>query len=116
MTDSTHMTPDKADKSIHTGTTKNTEIDLFIVLGDGYTVSQSLYDRIRKQIGKVTVKMVPGRRYTLKNLCGKEFWNPLTTSERIAAGRLMAYLVQEKLVPLAFAGRTRENSQQYWLN
>ena len=86
-----------------------------IVLHDGRPVSKAFYDSIRTQVELVLPALVRGESYTLKRMCGKEFWDQLARWEQIAAGQCMAHLVVHKKLPLDFSEPTKGNSKTYKL-
>lgn len=95
------------------GTRNTTETESFVVLQDGHAVSAQFFDELKAHIESRIRSIKWDRPITLKVICGKEFWDQLTKWERIAAGRSVVHMVEGKLLPLTFAGRSNENSMRY---
>jgi len=54
-----------------------------------------------------------GMPYTLKQICGKKYWNKLTRNERIRAGKTVATAVSGNYLPLRFGDKTAANALTY---
>ncbi|HMW40487.1 MAG TPA: hypothetical protein PKD57_13855 [Saprospiraceae bacterium] len=91
------------------------ESDELIVLYEGYTVPQAFYDIIRVQIEVALPCLIPDKNYTVKALCGKEFWGMLGNGERRMAGRCAAHMIVEGCMPLRFAESRHEYPKRYKL-
>jgi hypothetical protein len=91
----------------------------FIILYDGettYTVSKDFYDSVRCQIDDILPAVKSGEKYTLEMLCGPGFWELLEDGERKMAGRCMANMVFNGLLPLTFADSRHEYPKYYRLS
>ena len=65
----------------------------YLILADGYTVTESFYNKVGSQVAEIIPAMLPGAKYTLEMLCGDEFWQSLSNGEKRLAGRCMAHSV-----------------------
>lgn len=94
----------------------NTPVDrpmVFVLLCNGYCVPQAFYDSILSQVREVLPALIPGETYTLKMLCGPDYWDPLDDGDRRIAGRCMADMVAKNLLPLRFAKSKHEYPKCY---
>lgn len=89
--------------------------DSIFVLHDGYPVQLSLYNGVLQQVKNVIKRMKPGRKYTLKRLCGSAFWNPLGPGNQRIAGRCFSHMVLMELLPLTLAKTDHEYPRRYKL-
>lgn len=87
----------------------------FLILYDGYTVSEAFYNKVRRQVHEIIPAMLPGEKYTLEMLCGDEFWLPLSDGNKRLSGRCMAHMVTRGLLPLRFARTKHEYPKRYQL-
>lgn len=115
MNNPMHMTPCGATKSTSAGDHDPEEIEQTVPLQDGYTASRAFHESIRLQVEEVLPALQRDARYTLKTLCGNEFWNRLSPGERRMAGRCMAHIVVTGLLPLNFADSRHEYPKWYEL-
>ena len=79
------------------------------------TVSKSFVDIIRTQVEEALPGMLPGQSYTVKQMCGIDFWNQMTRTQHILAGKCIARTVSEGVLPLEFAQPTSANAKRYRL-
>jgi hypothetical protein len=57
------------------------------------------------------------RKHRSRDLCGEDFWAPLSRGRRICAGLCIAYLVREKHLPLRLHETPRgKGSKAYWIS
>lgn len=87
----------------------------YFVLHDGYSVELSLYNGILQRVGSVITRMKPGRKYTLKRLCGSAFWDPLGPGKQRIAGRCFSHMVLMELLPLTLAKPDYDYPRRYKL-
>lgn len=113
--DPTQTTPCDVSETATAGGQDPHEIEQTMSLQDGYAVSKVFYNCIRLQVEDVLPALQPDDRYTLKTLCGKEFWGQLAIGERRMAGRCMAHMVVIGLLPLSFADSKHEYPKWYRL-
>ena len=71
------------------------------------------YRDIRQQVEMKIPGLTPGVLYTLKKICGKDFWDEFVTAEKINAGTYVSLLVAAKQLPLTPEGTNTENSCLY---
>lgn len=74
-----------------------------------------LYDHILHGIKERIPSLVPGSNYTVKEICGVEFWDSLVGVERNIAGKFAVNMVEQGYLPLEKAGRRSDNSALYRL-
>lgn len=89
------------------------ERDLHVMLSQFLSVPQELLDSVRQQVEHSLPVLKHGVSYTLKQICGKDYWKSLTKPQRIHAGQCMAYMVELGVLPFTFAGFTGGNHKQY---
>jgi hypothetical protein len=87
--------------------------ELFIHLAHGYVAPEWFYESIKLRVKVFMPHIVPGHRYTLETICGNVFWDGLIPFHRALAGRCMAFMVVNKLVPLVFAETGGKKTKQY---
>lgn len=92
-----------------------TTINTSVLLSDGYQVTKTFYDNVRKQVEASLPAMERDARYTLKMLCGATYWDQLGRGERRTAGRCMSDMVENKLLPLRVAETKHEYPKYYQL-
>ena len=78
--------------------------------------NKHLYERILKQVMARIPNLDANRAYTLKQICGEEFWGQLEKDEVIEVGQWIVLVVTRKLLPLRFGGKNGSNHQTYYLN
>ena len=81
----------------------------------GHCPDKHFNERIFRQVEMCIPKLLPNRTYTLREICGEEFWLPLDRSEARKAGRFIASVVAEKFLPLSYGPKTDENAKTYCL-
>lgn len=79
--------------------------EVILLLDDSFTVPQKLYDEVREQVTEIAPALALDYEYTLRKLCDPEYWVSLTTYQRQSAGKCMAHMVKNGLVPYNFAGK-----------
>ena len=93
-------------------------IPTHIILYDGhevYTVSAALYSAVRYQVEEIIPALTPGVKYKSEWLCGNAFWDPLSDGKKRMAGRCIANMVANGLLPLRFAESRHEYPKWYLL-
>jgi hypothetical protein len=70
---------------------------------------------VRRQVEEILPALQRGVPYTLEELCGPEFWGPLSAAERQMAGRCMAFMVAAGQLPLEFVGCKHAYPKRYRL-
>jgi hypothetical protein len=89
--------------------------ETFLVLSPKLTVPRSLFSSVLRQVTEIAPAVDPHREYTLQELCGDDYWQPLSSWNRRLAGKCMAYMVDHDLVPYCFAGHLCESPKKYML-
>ena len=87
--------------------------EVFLVLDNHCTVSQSFYTEIREQVTDIVPALLPDAEYTLQALCGPEYWNALTDGEPSSAGKCMVHMVKNGLVPYVDACENCQSPKVY---
>lgn len=54
--------------------------------------------------------------FTVKQLCGEQFWNSLSDGDKRTAGGYVSYMVNQQVLPLIDTGRNSSNSKVYQIN
>lgn len=88
----------------------------YLVHLGGKKLSMDLMNLVRKQVELRMTALEHGRPYTLRQICGKEFWSQLKKGEPIKAGECMVYMIEQKTLPLTDVGITSANWKRYTLN
>ena len=107
-TDDGHSVPSEN----HGGTT------VYLILQDEhrtYTVSAAFYNEVLNTVSEVIHLLLPGENYTLKKIYGKALWLQMTRGDRSKAGKCMAHMVANNLLPLRFIGCPHEDPKKYQL-
>ena len=101
----------------HTGDHPDTTIDAdFVLVFDGkLSANKAFIDALLNQIQSRIGGLVRGSSYTLRELCGEEFWGQLDPNDHIVAGRCMKHLIRAGNLPLESAGKTEQNARLYRL-
>lgn len=88
----------------------------YLVHLGGKKLSMDLMNHVRKQVELRMTALEHGRSYTLKQICGEEFWSQLKKGECIEAGQCMVYMTEQKNFPLTIAKCAHEYPKRYTLN
>ncbi len=97
-------------------TTANT-VSPRIQLLHGTTAHKDFYDAVRTQLDSQLINHTHSTALLLsaKELCGEDFWSLLNKGERLLAGRCIAHMVDQKVVPLEPGMPTTANTKRYQL-
>jgi hypothetical protein len=101
-----------------TSTGNHNGLPTHIMLYDGhnvYTASATFYTAVRLQVEEVIPVLERDVKYKLEMLCGEAFWRTLSDGEKRMAGRCMAHMVANGLLPLRFADTKHEYPKWYQL-
>ena len=90
-----------------------TTTEVILLLDGSFTAPQKFYNKTREQVTDITPALTLDYKYTLQMLCGPEYWNSLTNSERQSAGKCMAYMVENELVPYTDACKSCQSPKVY---
>nr|WP_321464598.1 hypothetical protein [uncultured Desulfobulbus sp.] len=86
-----------------------------VYLKNGRFVNNDFLQLIKVLVAEMIPGLVPGVGYTLKTICGDEFWNELTPGEQKQAGWCMKHLVLTGDLPLTIADSLHEYPVYYKL-
>ena len=70
------------------------------VFHPGFEAPTWLVKAVRQQIMEIIPAMRYGTLYTVKDMCGDEFWETLTVGQQRTAGKIAVQLVNLGQVPL----------------
>ena len=76
--------------------------------------NKHISERILKKIMERIPYLEPNRAYTLRQICGEEFWEQLDDGEAREIGEWIASVVARKLLPLRFGGKNSSNHLTYY--
>ena len=93
----------------------NDKVEVFLMLRVNLTVSKSFFDSIRQQVVEIIPALAPYSEYTCKTLCGDDYWYAMPVERRRIAGQVMAYMVQDELLPFEFSGHLCTSPKRYRL-
>jgi len=91
----------------------HTDVQVYLLLLSGRAVLRQLYDATRIRIEGFIPSMEFGESYTVRQMCGPEFWRELEGYEPRLVGYCVVDMVLRGLLPLEFAGRTSANARLY---
>lgn len=80
-----------------------------------HTVPTKLYEDIKSHMFTQLNKVQPDQLYTLKKMCGKEFWNGMNSWQQRKAGRAFAHMVHVGLFPFEFIRYKKSPTKRYLL-
>ena len=99
---------------METKSANNDPVKSYVIRHD-YSVPSEFFNAIVRIIREILPALWSDQPFTLKLLCGPEFWDQLTDGERRMAGRCMAHLVVSGQLPLRFAESRHEDPKHYRL-
>jgi len=82
---------------------------IIIILYSGFSCTQDFLKRFQKEIDFIAPAVPEGALLTTGQLCGTEYWDPLSKWEKTLAGACMVYLVEHNRVPFEYVPRTGRN-------
>ncbi len=88
----------------------------YILLHGRHWVSKALYESVQQQVQAAIPHLERDRHYTLRQICGQEYWALLSKGEPIAVGIAVSYMVACGTLPLIRAGTNQENARLYVLS
>ena len=94
------------------------KVHTYIMVYDGeniYTVSAAFYNAVQYEVEESIPGLTPSWKYKSEWLCGDAFWTPLSDGEKRMAGRCIAHMVVNGLLPLRFAESKHEYPKWYQL-
>jgi len=83
--------------------------EVIILLYSGFSCTLAFLRRFRQEILFIAPAVPEGVPFTTEQLCGIEYWDPLSKWERTLAGMCMVYLVEHNRVPFELVPRTGRN-------
>lgn len=86
-----------------------------VYLYSGIFVDQKFLSMIKKHLRKRAPMLPKGVEFTLKQICGKEFWGQRSRYECVLAGNCMVYLEMNGLVPFERVGCIHKSPKKYRL-
>lgn len=102
-------------KKLHRPNLNKPDTQKYITLGCNRVVPDSLYVSIENQVKDIIDGMEASQLYTLRQLCGEEYWAELKTNFNCRrSGYCLADMVRKGKLPLKFAGK-KGNSWLYAL-
>jgi len=87
----------------------------YFVRLEGKKLSMDLMNLVRKQVEQCITTLKHGKPYTLRQICGEEFWSQLNKGEPNKAGECMVYMTEQNTLPLTCVGATSANCKLYQL-
>ena len=82
---------------------------VIIILYSGFSCTLDFLRRFQREILFIAPAAPEGVPFTTEQLCGPDYWNPLSKWERTLAGICMVYLVDNDRVPFELVPRTGRN-------
>jgi hypothetical protein len=80
-----------------------------------HRVPTKLYEEIKRHMYAQLQKVKPNQLYTLKKMCGKEFWNGMNSWQQRMAGRAFAHMVYLGVFPFEFIKYKKSPTKRYQL-
>lgn len=84
-----------------------------VTLNNGYVISAVFYNKVYRHAKDGVERMEEMRMYTLKGLCGEEFWESMNNREKRTAGRCFAKMVSHKVFDLKIIRYKRYATKRY---
>ncbi|PKO42912.1 MAG: hypothetical protein CVU29_11320 [Betaproteobacteria bacterium HGW-Betaproteobacteria-22] len=79
-----------------------------------HRVPTKLYEEVKHQMYMQLKNVQPNKLYTLKKMCGKEFWNGMNSWQQRMAGRAFAHMVVVGIFPFDFI-KNKSPTKRYLL-
>lgn len=86
-----------------------------LVLHNGLDIPVLLAERVRAQVLDRLPGLQRDHSYSLRAICGPEFWRTLDKLDSIKAGRYVAHLVSMHQLPLVFDVCPHRSNKRYRL-
>ncbi len=93
----------------------NNDTKVYLVFKDGFTAPKAFLKSVKEQVLEIIPAVPRGCAFTLEDLCGADFWGPLSDGQRRLAGRCMVYMVKSGMLPLEFTGHICASPKRYQL-
>jgi hypothetical protein len=82
---------------------------VIIMLYSGFSCTLDFLRRFEQEILFIAPAVPKGVLFNTEQLCGPDYWDPLSKWERTLAGMCMVYLVEHDRVPFELVPRTGRN-------
>jgi hypothetical protein len=95
-----------------------TETVVYLLLYDGHRthlVPRQFYEDVRKRVLVFLPQMVPEQAYKSEAMCGADFWQPLIDKQQRMAGRCIAHMERNGLLPIRRLGCRHQYPARYAL-
>lgn len=79
-------------------------------------IEPSQQDLVMQMVMSNIPALAPGNDYLAQDLIGKDAWTAFSTGSRIALGTVISELVENRRLPITFAGKTKSNKCLYQLD
>ena len=77
--------------------------DLADVLSPKIDIDDPFYEDVVRVVEEIIPALSPDVDYTTRQLCGDEFWKPLSDGQKRRAGKYLAHAVSIGRLPLRFS-------------
>lgn len=95
-----------------------TETTQYMVFYDGHRthlIPRRFYEAVRQRAVAFVPQMVREQGYKSEAICGADFWRPLSDDKRRMAGRCIAYMERNGLLPIRRLGCRHQYPARYAL-
>jgi hypothetical protein len=82
---------------------------VMIVLNPRFCCTENFLRCLQDHLMEMVPGVPRGAVFTLKELCGRYYWDPLSNWDRMLSGMCMIYLVEHDLVPFVLVPRPGRN-------
>ena len=86
-----------------------TETEVIMILNNGHACPQALLNSVKKEMLSIVSAVPQEALLTTPQLCGPDYWDPLSKWEKTLAGSCMDHLVEHNCVPFELVPRTGRN-------
>jgi hypothetical protein len=88
-------------------------IPLMLVLNDGYPLSRTFYEHIKRHVESRLCAVSSDTIFSLKQICCPKFWDGLSDGERRTAGICVANMAAKNELPLIQVLHKHEYPKKY---
>jgi len=81
----------------------------------GTFVPKREFDLMWQKVTASLPTLMPGKRYTSKQIFADSLWNDFPTGRRIALGRVLSYFVEQGMLPLRLVNPNKRGPRRYVL-
>lgn len=93
---------------------KDSNVEMTEVL-NCHRVPTKLYEEVKRHMYMQLKNVLPNKLYTLKKMCGKEFWNGMNSWQQRKAGRAFAHMVYVGIFSFQFIQYKKSKTNRYLL-